>query len=54
MNHLPITAKHYGMNTNMVKMPVMRKTIKDMQGYLQSGSEKKDLVRFHYAHREDM
>ncbi|MDZ4796312.1 MAG: M1 family aminopeptidase [Bacteroidota bacterium] len=26
----------------------------DMQGYLQSGSEKKDLVRFHYANREDM
>ena len=25
-----------------------------MQGYLQSGSDKKDLVRFHYAHREDM
>jgi len=26
----------------------------DMQGYLQSGSEKKDLVRFFYADREDM
>jgi aminopeptidase N len=26
----------------------------DMQGYLQSGSEKKDLVRFHYADKEDM
>ncbi len=26
----------------------------DMQNYLQSGSEKKDLVRFQYAHREDM
>jgi aminopeptidase N len=25
-----------------------------MQGYLMSGSEKKDLVRFHYQHREDM
>jgi aminopeptidase N len=27
---------------------------KEMQGYLQSGSEKKDLVRFHYADKEDM
>ncbi|MBK8952247.1 MAG: HEAT repeat domain-containing protein [Chitinophagaceae bacterium] len=26
----------------------------DMQNYLFSGSDKKDLVRFHYAHREDM
>ncbi|WP_430898326.1 MULTISPECIES: M1 family aminopeptidase [unclassified Paraflavitalea] len=26
----------------------------DMVGYLSSGSEKKDLVRFHYADREDM
>jgi aminopeptidase N len=26
----------------------------DMQGYLMSGSDKKDLVRFHYASREDM
>ncbi len=26
----------------------------DMQGYLQSGSEPKDLVRFHYADKEDM
>lgn len=26
----------------------------DMQGYLMSGSEKKDLVRFHYANKEDM
>lgn len=26
----------------------------DMQGYLMSGSEKKDLVRFHYSSREDM
>lgn len=26
----------------------------DMQNYLQSGSENKDLVRFHYQHREDM
>ena len=26
----------------------------DMQNYLQSGSDKKDLVRFHYEHREDM
>ena len=26
----------------------------DMQGYLQSGSESKDLVRFHYADKEDM
>ena len=25
-----------------------------MQGYLQSGSEQKDLVRFHYADKEDM
>jgi aminopeptidase N len=25
-----------------------------MQGYLQSGSEKKDLVRFHYSDKEDM
>src|SRR5688572_19323442 len=25
-----------------------------MQGYLQSGSDKKDLVRFHYADKEDM
>jgi aminopeptidase N len=25
-----------------------------MQGYLQSGSEKKDLVRFHYTDKEDM
>ena len=26
----------------------------DMQGYIQSGSESKDLVRFHYADKEDM
>ncbi len=26
----------------------------DMQGYLQSGSENKDLVRFHYADKEEM
>lgn len=26
----------------------------DMQGYLQSGSEKKDLVRFHYSDKEDV
>lgn len=26
----------------------------DMQGYLMSGSDKKDLARFHYASREDM
>ena len=26
----------------------------DMQGYLMSGSDKKDLVRFQYEHREDM
>lgn len=26
----------------------------DMQGYMMSGSEKKDLARFHYASREDM
>jgi len=26
----------------------------DMQNYLQSGSDKKELVRFHYEHREDM
>ncbi len=26
----------------------------DMQGYLQSGSENKDLVRFHYRDKEDM
>lgn len=26
----------------------------DMQGYLQPGNEKKDLVRFHYSNREDM
>jgi aminopeptidase N len=26
----------------------------DMQGYLMSGSDKKDLVRFHYSNREDM
>lgn len=26
----------------------------DMQGYLMSGSDKKDLVRFHYKNREDM
>ena len=28
--------------------------LEDMQGYLQSGSEAKDLVRFHYADKEDM
>lgn len=28
--------------------------LEDMQGYLQSGSEKKDLVRFKYADKEDM
>ena len=27
---------------------------KDMEGYLQSGSENKNLVRFHYADKEDM
>ena len=26
----------------------------DMQGYIMSGGEKKDLVRFHYANKEDM
>ena len=26
----------------------------DMQGYLQSNSEKKDLVRFHYSNKEDV
>jgi aminopeptidase N len=26
----------------------------DMQGYLRSGSDKKDLVRYHYADKEDM
>lgn len=26
----------------------------DMQGYLQSGSDKKDLVRFHYSDKEDV
>lgn len=26
----------------------------DMQGYLASGSDKKDLVRFHYSNKEDM
>ncbi len=28
--------------------------VEDMQGYIASGSEKKDLVRFHYADKEDM
>ena len=28
--------------------------LEDMQGYLQSGSEQKNLVRFHYADKEDM
>ena len=28
--------------------------LQDMQGYLQSGGEQKDLVRFHYADKEDM
>lgn len=28
--------------------------LEDMQGYLQSGSDKKDLVRFHYNDKEDM
>ena len=28
--------------------------LEDMQGYLASGSEKKDLVRFHYNDKEDM
>jgi aminopeptidase N len=28
--------------------------VEDMQGYLLSGSEKKDLVRFHYADKEEM
>ncbi len=28
--------------------------LEDMQGYLQSGSDKKDLVRFYYADKEDM
>ncbi|RYD89054.1 MAG: M1 family peptidase, partial [Sphingobacteriales bacterium] len=28
--------------------------MEDMQGYLMSGSDKKDLVRFHYADKEDM
>ena len=28
--------------------------LEDMQGYLQSGSDKKDLVRFKYADKEDM
>ena len=42
------------MNINMVKMPAMRKTYSDMQGYIQSQSEKKDLVRFYYTDKEDM
>ena len=28
--------------------------LEDMQGYIQSGGEAKDLVRFHYADKEDM
>ena len=28
--------------------------LEDMQGYIGSGSENKDLVRFHYANKEDM
>jgi aminopeptidase N len=28
--------------------------VEDMMGYLQSGSDKKDLVRFHYHNKEDM
>jgi aminopeptidase N len=28
--------------------------VEDMQGYIASGGEKKDLVRFHYADKEDM
>ncbi len=28
--------------------------LEDMQGYIQSGSEKKDLVRFRYSNKEDM
>ncbi len=28
--------------------------LEDMQGYLQSGSDKKDLVRFHYADKEEV
>jgi aminopeptidase N len=28
--------------------------VEDMMGYLQSGSDKKDLVRFHYSNKEDM
>lgn len=28
--------------------------LEDMQGYIQSGSEQKDLVRFHYNDKEDM
>ena len=43
-----------GMNINMVKMPAMPRIINDMQGYLQSESENKDLVRFYYADKEDM
>ena len=35
-------------------MPAMQQNYNDMQGYLQSQSEKKDLVRFYYADKEDM
>jgi aminopeptidase N len=54
MNPSPITAKTCGMNTNMVRMRAMRRTITDMSGYLSSQSERKDLVRFYYNDKEAM
>ena len=38
----------------MGKMQAMIKTMADMQGYLQSNSGKKDLVRFYYNDKEDV
>ncbi len=42
------------MNTNMEKDAGDAQNYNDMAGYLQSGSEKKHLVRFHYPDKESM
>ena len=42
------------MNTDMEKMQAMTMNFKDMQGYLNSGSDDKNLVRFYYKDKEDV
>ena len=53
-NLLPITAKHLWDEYKYGKDAGDAQNLHDMQGYFQSGSEKKDLVRFYYGDKEDM